>query len=231
MLLPENEEEWKKLYVVFVTENGKVRKNSLEDFTNISSSGKIAMKLDENDMIVGVEKCREDQDIILGTKYGKCIRFMSKKLRLFKGRSSKGIRGINLAENDKVISLSIIDNIKSENSQNKKNGKKIPNDKYILSITENGYGKRTLIGDFRVTNRGGKGIIGIVNSKRNGNVTSTLVVSIDEDVILSTDKGRVIRCAVKEIRTAGRNTQGVRIIKLSGEEKVVSAIKIEDNIA
>ncbi len=231
MLLPENEEEWKKLYVVFVTENGKVRKNSLEDFTNISSSGKIAMKLDENDMIVGVEKCREDQDIILGTKYGKCIRFMSKKLRLFKGRSSKGIRGINLAENDKVISLSIIDNIKSENSQNKKNGKKIPNDKYILSITENGYGKRTLIGDFRVTNRGGKGIIGIVNSKRNGNVTSTLVVSNDEDVILSTDKGRVIRCAVKEIRTAGRNTQGVRIIKLSGEEKVVSAIKIEDNIA
>ena len=230
MLLPENEEEWKKLYVVFVTENGKVRKNSLEDFTNISSSGKIAMKLDENDMIVGVEKCREDQDIILGTKYGKCIRFMSKKLRLFKGRSSKGIRGINLAENDKVISLSIIDNIKSENSQNKKNGKKIPNDKYILSITENGYGKRTLIGDFRVTNRGGKGIIGIVNSKRNGNVTSTLVVSNDEDVILSTDKGRVIRCAVKEIRTAGRNTQGVRIIKLSGEEKVVSAIKIEDNI-
>ena len=231
MLLPENEDEWKKLYVVFVTENGKVRKNSLEDFTNISSSGKIAMKLDENDMIVGVEKCREDQDIILGTKYGKCIRFMSKKLRLFKGRSSKGIRGINLAENDKVISLSIIDNIKSENSQNKKNGKKIPNDKYILSITENGYGKRTLIGDFRVTNRGGKGIIGIVNSKRNGNVTSTLVVSNDEDVILSTDKGRVIRCAVKEIRTAGRNTQGVRIIKLSGEEKVVSAIKIEDNIA
>ena len=231
MLLPENEEEWKKLYVVFVTENGKVRKNSLEDFTNISSSGKIAMKLDENDMIVGVEKCREDQDIILGTKYGKCIRFMSKKLRLFKGRSSKGIRGINLAENDKVISLSIIDNIKSENSLNNKNGKKIPNDKYILSITENGYGKRTLIGDFRVTNRGGKGIIGIVNSKRNGNVTSTLVVSNDEDVILSTDKGRVIRCAVKEIRTAGRNTQGVRIIKLSGEEKVVSAIKIEDNIA
>ena len=157
MLLPENEDEWKKLYVVFVTENGKVRKNSLEDFTNISSSGKIAMKLDENDMIVGVEKCREDQDIILGTKYGKCIRFMSKKLRLFKGRSSKGIRGINLAENDKVISLSIIDNIKSENSQNKKNGKKIPNDKYILSITENGYGKRTLIGDFRVTNRSARG--------------------------------------------------------------------------
>ena len=231
MLLPENENQWKKLFVVFVTENGKVRKNSLEDFTNISLSGKIAMKLDENDKIIGVEKCREDQDIILGTKFGKCIRFMSKKLRLFKGRSSKGIRGIDLAENDKVISLSVIDNIKNQNASLKKNGsKKESVDKYILSIAENGYGKRTSISEFRVTNRGGKGIIGIVNSKRNGNVTSVLVLSNDDDVILSTDKGRVIRCAAKEIRIAGRNTQGVRIIKLSGGEKVVSAIKIEDNI-
>ena len=87
MLLPENEDEWKKLYVVFVTANGKVRKNSLEDFININASGKIAMKLDENDRIIAVEKCKEDQDIILGSKLGKCIRFMSKKLRLFKGRS------------------------------------------------------------------------------------------------------------------------------------------------
>jgi len=86
------------------------------------------------------------------------------------------------------------------------------------------------LSDFRVTNRGGKGIIGIVNSKRNGNVTSNLIVSDKDQIILSTDKGRVIRVQVKEIRIAGRNTQGVRIIKLSGEEKVVSAIKIEDNI-
>ena len=230
LILPENENEWKKMFVIFITENGKVRKNSLEDFTNINTSGKIAMKLDQNDKIIGVEKCREDQDIILGTKFGKCIRFMSKKLRLFKGRSSKGIRGIDLAKDDKVISLSIIDS-KNENSSTKKNGSKSElNNKYILSITENGYGKRTLISDFRTTNRGGKGIIGIINSERNGNVTSTLAVSNDEDVILSTDKGRVIRCSVKEIRIAGRNTQGVRIIKLSGGEKVVSAIKVEDNI-
>ena len=231
MLLPENEDEWKKLYVVFVTANGKVRKNSLEDFININASGKIAMKLDENDRIIAVEKCKEDQDIVLGTKFGKCIRFMSKKLRLFKGRSSKGIRGIDLAENDNVISLSILDNSHESHSQIKKNGsKKVPLDKYILSITENGYGKRTSFTDFRVTNRGGKGIIGIVNSKRNGNVNSTLIVSNSDEIILSTDKGRVIRCPVNQIRIAGRNTQGVRIIKLSGEEKVVSAIKIEDNI-
>ncbi len=231
LLLPENEGEWKKLYVVFATAKGKVRKNSLEDFLNVNASGKIAMKLDENDKIIGVEKCTEDQDIILGTRFGKCIRFMSKKLRLFKGRSSKGIRGINLPENDTVMSLSVIDDTKKISELTKKNGaKKQSIDKYILSITENGYGKRSSLLDFRVTNRGGKGIIGIVNSKRNGNVTSNIVVSDEDQIILSTDKGRVIRCAVKEIRIAGRNTQGVRIIKLSGEEKVVSAIKIEDNI-
>ena len=217
--------------MVFATAKGKIRKNSLADFININLSGKIAMKLDENDKIIGVEKCNEDQDIILGTKFGKCIKFMSKKLRLFKGRSSKGIRGIDLTENDNVMSLAVVDNYKSNGTSNKKNGsKKDDIDKHILSITENGYGKRTPISEFRVTNRGGKGIIGIINSKRNGNVTSTLIVSNEDELILSTDKGRVIRCPVKEIRIAGRNTQGVRIIKLSGEEKVVSGIKIEHNI-
>ena len=154
---------------------------------------------------------------------------MSKKLRLFKGRSSKGIRGISLSEKDSVISLSIINDNKT-NGASSNGSKKSKGNKYILSITENGYGKRSSFADYRVTNRGGKGIIGIINSKRNGNVSSTLVVDELDEIILSTDKGRVIRCSVKEIRIAGRNTQGVRIIKLSGEEKVVSAIKIEDNI-
>ena len=101
--------------------------------------------------------------------------------------------------------------------------------KFILSITENGFGKRTSFYEYRVTNRGGKGIIGIINSERNGNVAASFPVNEGDEIILSTDKVRVIRCAVKEIRIAGRNTQGVRIFKLSGEEKVVSAIKIEDN--
>ena len=103
-------------------------------------------------------------------------------------------------------------------------------EKFILSITENGYGKKTLHTDYRVTNRGGKGIIGIINSPRNGNISSSLVVNEVDEIILSTDKGSIMRCAVKEIRVAGRNTQGVRIKKLSGSEKVVSVIKIEDNI-
>ncbi len=232
MPLPEDENEWKKLMVVFVTANGNVRKNSMEDFINISASGKIAMKLLENDKIVGVKLCRDDQDILLSTKHGKSIRFMSKKLRLFKGRSSKGIRGIQLKDNDKVISLSILDNPKFNANEINKNSK-IKNgiEKFILSVSQNGYGKRTSYLDYRVTNRGGKGIIGIINSPRNGDISSTLVVSENDEIILSTDKGSIMRCAVKEIRVAGRNTQGVRIKKLNGEEKVVSVIKIEDNIS
>ena len=239
MPLPENENEWKKLYVVFATSKGKVRKNSLEDFISIQSTGKIAMKLDGDDKIIGVTICRNDQDVILSTQLGKCIRFMSKKLRIFKGRSSKGIKGMELGSGDKVISLSVVDNvnIKPKTAKNLlKNGSAdkvklsevIAKQKYILSITENGFGKRTSFYEYRVTNRGGKGIIGIINSSRNGNVAASLPVNEGDEIILSTDKGRVIRCAVKEIRSAGRNTQGVRIFKLSGEEKVVSAIKVED---
>jgi DNA gyrase subunit A len=103
-------------------------------------------------------------------------------------------------------------------------------EKFILSITVNGYGKRTSHYDYRVTNRGGKGIIGIVNSQRNGNVSSSFPVFEGDQILISTNKGRVIRTAVKEIRIAGRNTQGVRIIKLTGDEKVVSAIKLDDNL-
>ena len=231
MPLPEDENEWKKLMIVFVTANGNIRKNSLEDFNNINASGKIAMKLAENDKIVGVRICKDDQDILLSTKFGKCIRFMSKKLRLFKGRSSKGIRGIQLNDKDKIISISILDNPKIDKNTIKKD-EKIKNgiDKFILSVSGNGYGKRTSILEYRATNRCGTGIIGIINSPRNGNISSSLAVSEQDEIILSTDKGSIMRCAVKEIRIAGRNTQGVRIKKLKGEEKVVSVIKIEDNI-
>ncbi len=233
MPFPESDEDSSKYQIVFATSQGKIRKNSLEDFSSINTSGKIAMKLDTNDKIIGVKICKDDQDIILSTKFGKCIRFESKKLRIFKGRSSKGIKGIDLSSNDEIVSLSIIDNNKI-----KKNGKNTKDDKselkakqkFILSISENGFGKRTSHYDYRTTNRGGKGIIGIINSPRNGNIASSFPVYEGDEIMISTNKGRVIRLAVKEIRTAGRNTQGVRIIKLSGDEKVVSAIKIDDNL-
>ena len=231
MPFPDENVDKENMHIIFATSKGKIRKNNLEDFTSINASGKIAMKLDNDDKIVGVKICKDDQDIILNTKLGKCIRFESKKLRVFKGRSSKGIRGINLAENDSIVSLSIIDHDVKNNKKNKDaKSEHIAKEKFILSITENGYGKRTSHYDFRVTNRGGKGIIGIVNSSRNGNVSSSFPVFEGDQVLISTNKGRLIRTSVKEIRVAGRNTQGVRIIKLSGDEKVVSAIKLDDNL-
>ncbi len=233
MPMPEDETDLKNYQIIFATAQGKVRKNSLEDFSSINASGKIAMKLDNNDKIVGVKICKDDQDIILSTKFGKCIRFEAKKLRVFKGRSSKGIKGIELAPNDQIVSLSVIDNDKINKNGKKSKDEKFElkaKEKFVLSISENGYGKKTSHTDYRVTNRGGKGIIGIVNSPRNGNITSSFPVFEGDEILISTNKGRVIRVAVKEIRTAGRNTQGVRIIKLSGEEKVVSAIKIDDNL-
>ncbi len=233
MPMPDEDTDSKSYQIIFATAQGKVRKNSLEDFSSINASGKIAMKLDNNDKIVGVKICKDDQDIILSTRFGKCIRFEARKLRVFKGRSSKGIKGIELASGDQIVSLSVIDNDKLN-----KNGKKSKDErselkakeKFVLAISENGYGKKTSHLDYRVTNRGGKGIIGIINSPRNGNITSSFPVFEGDEILISTNKGRVIRVAVKEIRTARRNTQGVRIIKLSGDEKVVSAIKIDDNL-
>ena len=233
MPYPEENSEASNQHIIFATSKGKIRKNNLDDFASINASGKIAMKLDNDDKIVGVKICNNDQDIILSTKLGKCIRFESKKLRVFKGRSSKGIKGLNLSENDRIVSISIIDHDKQKKVEKLSKDERIEKNaknKYILSITENGYGKRTLHYDFRVTNRGGKGIIGIVNSKRNGDVSSSFPVFDGDQILISTNKGRVIRTSVKEIRVAGRNTQGVRIIKLSGDEKVVSAIKIDDNL-
>ncbi len=233
MPFPEEESTLKNFQIVFATAKGKIRKNSLEDFSSINSAGKIAMKLDSSDKIVGVKICKDEQDIILSTKFGKCIRFESKKLRIFKGRSSKGIKGIDLAPDDQIVSLSIIESGKIKNNAKKTKDDKSEikaKEKFILSITENGYGKKTSHLDYRVTNRGGKGIIGIVNSPRNGNISSSFPVFEGDEILISTNKGRVIRVAVKEIRTAGRNTQGVRIIRLSGDEKVVSANKIDDNL-
>ena len=230
MPFPDEESEWKDLQIVFATAQGKVRKNSLEDFSSINAAGKIAMKLDTNDKIVGVIICKNNQDIMLSTKNGKCIRFESNKLRVFKGRSSKGIKGINLSPKDEIVSLSIVDNYKNQKNNKNEKSEITTKERFVLSITENGYGKKTSHSDYRVTNRGGKGIIGIINSPRNGNVASSFPVFNEDEIMISTNKGRVIRVAVKEIRSAGRNTQGVRIIKLSGDEKVLSAIKIDDNL-
>tara|TARA_B100001123_G_scaffold190626_1_gene217496 strand:- start:6224 stop:8833 length:2610 start_codon:yes stop_codon:yes gene_type:complete len=237
MKVPANEKEWKNLYVVFATLKGKIRKNSLEDFSSVQSTGKIAMKLDGDDKIIGVEICRDDQDIMLSTKKGQCIRFMAKKLRLFKGRSSKGIKGIELSAEDEVIDLTLVDTVninpntakkllKNGSTNKDKAAELTAKQKYILSITENGFGKKTSFYDYRVTSRGGKGVKGIDTSERNGNVAAAFSVVEGDEIVLSTNKGRIIRCPVKQIRITGRNAKGNRIIKTSGEEKVVTAFKV-----
>ena len=138
---------------------------------------------------------------------------------------------MSVIDSNKIPNKTAKDLIKNGSANKDKKSEAIALQKFILSITENGFGKRTTSYDYRVTNRGGKGIINIVASSRNGSIASSFPVNEGDEVILSTDKGKVIRCAVKEIRTAGRNTQGVRIFKLSGDEKVVSAIKIDDNFS
>ena len=197
MPYPDDESDLKNLHIVFATAKGKIRKNSLEDFSSINSAGKIAMKLDSNDKIVGVEICKDDQDIMISTKKGKCIRFESKKLRIFKGRSSKGIKGIELAPNDEIVSLSIVNHERTRKINKDNKAEIIAKERFILSITENGYGKKTSHYDFRVTNRGGKGIIGIINSPRNGSICSSFPVFEGDEIMMSTNKGRVIRVAVK----------------------------------
>ncbi len=260
MPLPSDEATWAKMKIMFATAKGKVRKNSLLDFENIQSSGKIAMKLEENDTIVGIKIIEDDDDFLLSTEKGKSLRVQSTKLRLFKGRSSKGIKGISLKKDDKIISLSILKSVKissdearayikasrlekdidepledeSEKTKLVKLSKKQIDDfknkeQYILTITENGFGKRSSAYEYRVSGRGGQGIINIITSERNGLVASTFTINHEDQIMLITDKGQAIRCNVKDIRITGRNTQGVRVFSLAKDEKVVSAARIEDS--
>jgi DNA gyrase subunit A len=260
MPLPSDENLWKSLKIIFVTALGKIRKNSLLDFENIQTSGKIAMKLDPNDFIVDVKIINDEDDFLLCAKSGKALRVQSKKLRIFKGRSSKGIKGISLKKDDKIASLTILKSVNisseeaksylkqskadKESSENESNDnenikdiqlskKKIDEfkmkEQFILTITENGYGKRSSAYEYRVSGRGGQGIINIVTSERNGSVASTFTINHEDQIMLITDKGQMIRCNAKDIRVTGRNTQGVRIFSLSSGEKVVSSTRIEDS--
>jgi DNA gyrase subunit A len=260
MPLPSDESLWANMKIIFATSNGKVRKNSLLDFESIQTTGKIAIKLEDNDSIAGIKILDDDDDFLLSSEHGKSLRVQSKKLRIFKGRSSKGIKGMSLKKDDKIISLSILKSVKITSEEAKsyikvsrleKDANEIPDDEldntkivklskkqiddfknkeqYILTITENGYGKRSSAYEYRVSGRGGQGIINIIASERNGNVASTFTINHEDQIMLITDKGQMIRCNVKDIRITGRNTQGVRIFNLSDNEKVVSAARIEDS--
>ncbi len=219
MPMPSEKDSWNDLQILFATKNGNVRRNQLNDFVNIRQNGKIAMKLHNDDELVSVQPCNAKDNFFLATRLGKAIRCDINDVRIFVGRDSSGVRGIKLKPNDYVVSMSIVNpDIKQ----------------YVLSVTENGFGKRTIVDDYRITNRGGQGVANIECSDRNGPVVSSYIVSSDDEIMLVTNVGKLIRLKVHEndsnsIRVTGRKTQGVKLFDVSEEEKVVSVALLLDN--
>jgi len=245
MPLPNDEDNPPDL--MFATRSGNVRRNPLSDFSNVKANGKIAMKLIDGDSLVGVVPCKENEDILLSASKGKCMRFRSNDVRLFKGRGSIGVRGIRLKMDDHVISISVLKHIEvdtdvkilylkaatakrrgedQEYIEEEKFESMHIDDQFILTISENGFGKRTSAYEYRITNRGGQGIINIETSDRNGPVIASFPVLDSDDVMLVTNEGRIIRSPVNDIRIASRNTQGVTLFTIDKDEKVVSVTAI-----
>ncbi len=239
--------------IIFATSSGNIRRNKLTDFHNINANGKIAMKLNNDDKLVNVVTCSEKDNIFLSTRLGKCIRFLSNNVRLFSGRASIGVRGIKLIDNDKVISLAILENVDFDveardkylkySTAERKNEitsdleiekEKIDmlknKEEFILSVTDKGYGKRSSAYEYRKTKRGGVGIANMQLTDRNGNqVVASFPIKNTDQLMLVTDKGKLIRCPVNDIRIGGRQTQGVTLFNVSEGEKVVSVAKLEEN--
>ena len=252
MSLPENEESWGALHVMFSTSQGTVRRNALSDFTNIMANGKIAMKLEDKGELIGVQPCGEDDDVLLAAASGKCIRFSVTDVRVFAGRSSTGVRGIRLKDNDRVISMSILDHAEADSTAFRdaylrhamavrRGDDEVPphepaydelaaGEQFILTITENGYGKRSSAYEYRIAGRGGQGIINIETSDRNGEVVASFPVGDEDQILLVTDGGQLIRCPVADIRIAGRNTQGVTLFKTAEGERVVSVSRLDESV-
>jgi DNA gyrase subunit A len=267
--LPEDSSTWGDLELIFATLSGNVRRNALSDFESIHRSGKIAMKLDEGDRIVQVAIARPDNDVLLTTADGQCIRFLIKDgVRLFKGRDSDGVRGIRLAEGDQVISMAILNHFeaspeeraaylkqasalrRSEEAEDAEASAGAEADaeviaadvtlsqerfsemqaaeQFVLTVSINGFGKRSSSYEFRTSGRGGKGIVAMVVNDRNGRLVASFPIAENDQIMLVTDAGQLIRCPVHGVRIAGRNTQGVRIFKTEAEEKVVSVERITE---
>ncbi|WP_425411122.1 DNA gyrase subunit A [Hyphococcus sp.] len=260
--LPEDESAWDQLHVMFATKSGNVRRNKLSDFQRVNRNGKIAMKLDEGDRIIGVRVCREDEDVLLTTAAGMCIRFPVDAVRVFAGRTSTGVRGIRLDKGNRVISMAVLRHVDTTSDEAKAYLKHAaamrraagdhdaedPEDsetpdvaisterlaelgaaeQFILTVTENGFGKRTSSYEYRTSGRGGKGIIAIQTTDRNGPVVAAFPIEDSDQIMLVTDGGQLIRTPIDDIRIAGRNTQGVTIFRTREDEHVVSVGRIED---
>jgi DNA gyrase subunit A len=249
--LPEDEAEWKDLHIMFATAHGVVRRNSMDAFTNVPTAGKIAMRFegDTTDRLIGVALLTEEDDVLLATRQGKAIRFEATAVREFQSRTSTGVRGISLREDDEVISLSILKGFPATSEERdaylraaawkeNENEATLPpermaefaaSEEFILTLTANGYGKRTSAYEYRRTNRGGQGITNIETSSRNGCVVASFPAHNGEQLMLVTDQAKLIRTTVGDIRIAGRNTQGVTIFRVADGEHVVSAARIDED--
>jgi DNA gyrase subunit A len=264
MPLPEDETTWADLDVMFATTSGTVRRNKLSDFVDVRRSGIIAMKLEEGEAIVDVQICTEKDDVLLTASGGQCIRFPVPDVRVFTGRTSRGVRGITLAEGDTVISLSILRHVdataeervaylKRANAVRRGDAEPEENggdaeeatgaielgeqryvemsaaEQFVLTISENGFGKRTSSYEYRTTGRGGKGITAMSISKRNGKLVASFPIEDSDQIMLVTDNGQLIRCPVDGIRIAGRSTQGVIVFNTSDDERVVSVERLSED--
>jgi DNA gyrase subunit A len=267
--LPEDEASWDRLDVMFATRSGGVRRNKLSDFVQINRNGKIAMKLDEGDSIIGVGLCTIANDVLLTTALGRCIRFPVDEVRVFAGRDSTGVRGIRLADGDHVISMAILHGVDASPAEraaylkhanamraaaSAEDGEETVAsaededeasvedqvtlsieriaelggaEEFVLTVSTEGYGKRTSAYDYRRTGRGGQGLIAHDLVKRGGRLVASFPVEQSDEILLVTDAGQLIRCPVGEIRIAGRNTSGVTIFRTAEEEHVVSVERLE----
>jgi DNA gyrase subunit A len=268
--LPEDETTWGALELMFATKSGSVRRNSLADFENINRNGKIAMKLDEGDRIVRVAVCAAEDDVLLTTAQGRCIRFQIKEeVRLFKGRASDGVRGIRLEDGDELISMAILRHVeatpgerevylkqalsvrRAESAEGAEASAEAETDaeppeenvnlsaaryaelsaseQLVLTVSERGFGKRSSSYDYRITGRGGKGIVAMIVNDRNGPLVASFPVEKSDQIMLVTNAGKLIRVPIDDVRIAGRNTQGVRIFKTEESEKVVSVERVPED--
>jgi len=252
MRLPEDEEMWNKLDLMFATSHGSVRRNNLSDFKNIRANGLIAMKLGEDENLVSVKICKEGEDVLLASRQGKAIRFMVDDIRVFTGRTSTGVRGIKLAKDDEVISMSVLKHLdvtpeerdtymkaanrmmgEEEEHQaaaetpmemdQERFNEMLDKEQFLLTITNGGFGKRTSSYEYRTSGRGGQGVTNMnLTDKNGGEVVATFPVTDDHQIMLVTDKGQLIRTSVSNIRITGRSAQGVTIFKVGKDEHVVS---------
>ena len=267
MPLPEDEDTWGELHVLFATASGNIRRNDLSDFTNVMANGKIAMKLDEGDWLVRVRTCTEDDDVLLSTRHGKVIRFPVTDVRVFAGRNSTGVRGVKLAKDDAVIAMSCLRHVavsvedRDEYLQAVGAGRRLagsdyserPDDKardeelagkleedrfvtmaaeeeFVLTITEDGFGKRTSSYEYRISGRGGQGITAI-DLKRGKQVTNVVgsfpVIDLDQ-LVMVTDGGQLIRVPVGDVSIVGRSTRGVTLFRVAEDERIVSVTRLRD---